>query len=74
MITLTSRLKGLPKSYLIGLIRYRDGETVGVSTGIHEGLTFGYGQLDINGYWEFPVPTFFLNPKHKKLLEDHNED
>ncbi|KKL84752.1 hypothetical protein LCGC14_1961570 [marine sediment metagenome] len=25
-----------------------------VSTGIHEGLTFGRGELDDNGYWEIP--------------------
>jgi len=24
------------------------------STGIHEGLTFGHGKLDKNGYWQFP--------------------
>jgi len=24
------------------------------STGIHDGLTFGSGELDSNGYWEFP--------------------
>jgi hypothetical protein len=25
-----------------------------VSTGFHEGLTFGSGKLDRNGYWEHP--------------------
>jgi len=25
-----------------------------ISTGIHEGLTFGKGELDDMGYWEFP--------------------
>lgn len=25
-----------------------------VSTGIHDGLTFGYGKLDHNGYWQHP--------------------
>ena len=25
-----------------------------VSTGIHDGLTFGSGELDEFGYWEFP--------------------
>lgn len=24
------------------------------SSGIHGGLTFGRGDLDFNGYWEFP--------------------
>lgn len=26
----------------------------GVSTGIHEGLTFGYGRITFCGFWEFP--------------------
>ncbi len=25
-----------------------------VSSGIHDGLTFGRGELDDNGYWEIP--------------------
>lgn len=25
-----------------------------VSTGIHDGLTFGMGELDHNGFWEHP--------------------
>ena len=25
-----------------------------ISTGIHEGLTFGSGDLDFNGFWENP--------------------
>lgn len=25
-----------------------------VSTGIHDGFTFGRGELDTNGYWQFP--------------------
>ena len=28
----------------------------GVSTGIHEGLTFGLGTLDDHGYWSTPCP------------------
>jgi len=25
-----------------------------ISTGIHGALTFGWGELDDNGFWEFP--------------------
>lgn len=25
-----------------------------VATGIHEGLTFGYGRLDDHGFWKYP--------------------
>jgi len=35
-----------------------------VSTGIHGGLTFGSGELNSNGCWEFPCPICA-----KKVLE-----
>lgn len=28
-----------------------------ISTGIHEGLTFGHGKLDDYGYWQYPCAT-----------------
>ena len=27
----------------------------GVSTGIHGYLTYGYGKLDVYGFWQFPL-------------------
>lgn len=40
-----------------------------VSTGIHDGLTFGSGDLNPNGFWEFPCDLCArLNEK------DHPED
>ncbi len=27
-----------------------------VSTGIHGYLTYGYGELDEYGFWEYPLP------------------
>lgn len=35
--------------------RYESGEKLMFSTGICESLTCGYGNLDDNGYWEFPL-------------------
>lgn len=40
-----------------------------VSTGIHEGLTFGSGRLDHNGYFEFPCA-----PCARAYEEKHPED
>lgn len=34
-----------------------DNPECGASLGIHEGPTFGSGQLDDNGYWEIPCYT-----------------
>lgn len=55
-------------------------EECGVSTGIHGGLTFGTGNLDANGFWEFQcVPCTTGNLEREaveadKLLEaQHNK-
>jgi len=40
---------------LIGIIIYKLTGKINTSTGIDDGLTFGYGKLDNNGYWQFPV-------------------
>lgn len=34
-----------------------DNPKCSVSTGYHDGLTFGWGKLDDHGYWEHPCPT-----------------
>jgi hypothetical protein len=35
--------------------RYKAGEKPSYSTGICGSITCGYGKLDQNGYWEFPL-------------------
>ena len=40
-----------------------------MSTGIHEGLTFGLGDLDFNGYWS--MPCYFCA---REWEEKHSED
>lgn len=39
-----------------GLRRLACGERVNFSTGIDGRMSYGYGRLDNNGFWEFPVP------------------
>ena len=39
----------------IGLMRLISGEQIGVSTSIADTTTYGYGDLDFNGFWEYPV-------------------
>lgn len=39
----------------IALSRYQIGEQPTYSTGICGTITCGYGELDCNGYWEFPL-------------------
>lgn len=41
----------------------------GVSTGIHDGPTFGSGELDDNGYWERPC-----GPCARRWEAEHPED
>lgn len=37
------------------LRRWAAGEEPGFSSGVCDSLTCGYGKLDHNGYWEFPL-------------------
>lgn len=39
---------------------------VGVSTGICESTTYGYGTLDKNGYFEFPVPEALVEMRREQ--------
>lgn len=39
-----------------GIRRFIAGEPLRVSTGIDGTTTYGYGDLDNNGYWQYPVP------------------
>lgn len=45
------------RKWVGGVQRFLAGEQVGVSTGIHEETTYGYGYLDVNGFWQYPVPS-----------------
>lgn len=42
------------------MFKYADGVQPFISTGICGDLTAGYGRLDDNGYWEFPLPSDFV--------------
>lgn len=55
-----------------GRRRYLAGEPFKTSTGICGSLTYGYGRLDDNGYWEFPVSYYDLKPHHRRAV-DHIE-
>lgn len=39
----------------IGRLIQLTGRRPNVSTGICGSITYGYGRLDNNGYWQFPV-------------------
>lgn len=40
--------------------RYENGEKPCYSTGIDNSLTCGYGALNAEGFWEFPLPMRFV--------------
>lgn len=51
------------------LKRWREGQLPSFSLGICESLTCGYGHLDPNGYWEFPLyPAEEYSKKVKEKL------
>lgn len=43
------------------LKRWMSGEQLGCSTGIDGEPTYGYGELDNNGFWQVPVPAAFAD-------------
>ena len=50
----------------IGVGRFMAGEQLQVSTGICESTTYGYGELDANGYWQYPVPEWLVELKRER--------
>jgi len=41
--------------------RWKAGEKLTWSTGIHDDSTAGYGELDSNGFWEYPLPLWLVD-------------
>lgn len=52
-----------------GMRRFFAGDQIGVSTGIDESTTYGYGQLSPNGFWEFPVPEELVGLRRSMMDE-----
>lgn len=46
-----------------GIRRFLAGEQVGGSSDISESPSYGYGTLDVNGFWEYPVPAALVDLK-----------
>jgi hypothetical protein len=42
----------------VAQLLFKLGFPYGVSTGIHDGETRGYGELDANGFWQFELTKF----------------
>lgn len=42
------------------LKRFFAGEVPCFSTGIDDLITAGYGRLDDHGFWQYPLPWFFI--------------
>lgn len=40
----------------VGAVLYAVGWPYNISSGIHGGITCGYGELDNNGFWQYPAP------------------
>lgn len=64
-----AKLLSEPEKQAEALRRYQSGETLHFSTGIDERITYGYGELDQYGFWEFPLRYNYLSPEHKALVD-----
>lgn len=52
--------------------RFQNGEQPCFSTGICESITYGYGKLSHNGYWQYPLPYEYLTNLQKELVDSYN--
>ena len=66
---LPAEFQGLVKGEIVADQRPCGHHDCSVSSGIHEGLTFGRGELDSMGFWEFPCA---VCARHNE--ENHPED
>lgn len=55
-----------------GIIMFLSGRKIGVSTSIADTTTYGYGTLDVNGSWQFPVPEIVVD--YVQEMRDEIED
>jgi hypothetical protein len=55
---MTNRRVNFWKSHPIAVKRYEDGESLNVSIDIADETSYGYGKLDENGFFEYPL--FFI--------------
>ena len=49
-------LKEELQAFYIGLKKFLEGEEPSVTGSIYETTEWGYGELNENGFWEFPIP------------------
>src|SRR5689334_11719102 len=60
---------------LEGIRRYREGQPLGFSFGVHEDLTYGYGLVhEETGQWEFPVPYDQLAREDREAVREASYD
>lgn len=57
-----------------GLRRFLVGEQVSVSTDISGAISYGYGELDNNGFWQYPIsPTLAATFRELRALREEHE-
>lgn len=52
--------------YREGLRRLCSGEQINLSTSIADTTTYGYGKLDANGFWQYPVDEEMAEFAHQR--------
>jgi len=56
----------------VAILKYRTGEKLQFSTGIHGQMTYGFGDLDDWGFWQYPLPYKELRKDHKDAVDSLN--
>lgn len=54
--------------------RHSTGEPVWFSTGIDGKLTYGYGNLDEYGFWQYPLRFEYLSPLQQAMVRELDKE
>lgn len=57
-----------PCAHDVATFRYRSGVKLQFSTAITGLLSYGYGGLDVYGFWQYPLEFRELNPSHRRMV------
>jgi hypothetical protein len=57
----------------VAIVMWEEGKKPTYSTDIADNISCGYGKLDWNGFWEFPLPFSYWPQKMQELYWEDQE-
>ena len=67
-------LVAMPPEQREAIRRHGAGEPVRFSTGIDGRLTYGYGNIDEYGFWQYPLRFEYLSPLQQAMVRELDKE